>query len=97
MSEGISFNEDFMGLEPINHRRRLNFVELDSFDRFRTAKNATDRHTSALNWLGGGRMYKEVSLEILLGGWEIIVQRMISRFFVERKNRQGGRSRPSAW
>jgi len=34
VSKGIHFNEDFMGLEPTNHWRRLNFVKLDSFDCF---------------------------------------------------------------
>jgi len=34
LSEGISINEDFMQLEPINHWRGVNFVKLDIFDYF---------------------------------------------------------------
>jgi len=63
VSKGIHFNEDFMGLEPTNHWRRLNFVKLDSFDCFRAAKDATNCHSSSLNWVGGGGMYKDFTLK----------------------------------
>jgi len=73
MSKGIRFDENFLGFEPVNDWGGINFFELDAFDRFRTAENATDCHRLALSWLDGGGMNKEVSLEPIFRGWEIIV------------------------